>query len=115
MDNPDMITDIYLEVGVHGEVIEVYFDSECGVVVRTVGVVETGDGGDVEINHVLLHLLRQVVTVPGPVPGQPQLRLRALSSIYQRGTLSLVQIQIYWALIGGNLLCWCRKDTAQAR
>ena len=47
--------------------------------VSTVVVVETGDAGDVEINHVLLHLLRQVVTVPGPVPGQSQLRLRTLS------------------------------------
>ena len=83
LDNPDMITDIYLEVGVHGEVIEVYFDSECGVVFRTVGVVETGDGGDVEINHVLLDLLSQVVTVPRPVPGQTKLGLGTLTK-YQR-------------------------------
>ena len=72
---------MYLEIRVHGEVVKVNFDSECGVVVSAVVVVETGDGGDVEVDHVLLHLLRQVVTVPGPVPGQAQLRLRALSSI----------------------------------
>ena len=70
---------IYLKVRIHWEVVKVNFDPECGVVVSTVVVVETGDGGDVEINHVLLHLLSQVVTVAGPVPGQSQLRLRTLS------------------------------------
>ena len=58
----------YLEVSVHGEVLEVNLDSESTVVTTAVWVVEPGDPGDVEVDHVLLHLLSDVVTIPGAVP-----------------------------------------------
>ena len=40
---------------------------------------EAGDGtGDVEVDHVLLDLLGQVVAVPGTVPGEAELWLGSL-------------------------------------
>ena len=85
---------IYIKVRVQREVVEVYLDSESSVVVGAVVVVEPRHRGDVQVDHVLLHLLGQIVTVAGPVPGQTQLRLRALSSIvmitrWSRGNLGL--------------------------
>ena len=69
----------YLEIRVHGEVVKVQLDPERSVVPCAVGVVEAGDGtGDVEVDHVLLDLLGEIVAVPGPVPGKAQLGLGSL-------------------------------------
>ena len=84
---------IYIKVRVQREVVKVYLDSESSVVVGAVVVVEPRHRGDVQVDHVLLHLLGQIVTVAGPVPGQTQLRLRALTSVmitrWSRGNLGL--------------------------
>ena len=73
-----MPSNLYLEVSVHGKVFKVNLDSESAVVSSTVGVVEPGHSGDVEVYHVLLDLLRDVVTISGAVPGHSQLRLGSL-------------------------------------
>ena len=68
----------HLEIRIHPEVLEVDLDPEGGGGPGAVGVVELRHPGDVELDHVLLHLLGDVVAVPRPVPGHSQLRLRAL-------------------------------------
>ena len=78
----------YLEIRVHGEVVKVELDPEGRVVPGAVGVVEAGDGtGDVEVDHMLLDLLGEVVAVPGSVPGEAQLWL---GSLYERRVSGVV-------------------------
>ena len=72
----------HLEIRIHPEVLEVDLDPEGGGGPGAVGVVELRHPGDVELDHVLLHLLGDVVAVPRPVPGYSQLRLRALITEY---------------------------------